>query len=187
MDDFVGVAQSNWVELAILCTQVAILAVLVWFARTSLRILATRARTGEAQRAARVSAQVSHELIDEAPPVMSDAVSDEVFEGAAHQAHHNGHNGRNGASAAQPATARGWVREPQAQVAYGGVGRMLSPAGDGPRSDDDVVFEPARARAARPADSHADSMWRAVVRWLQQPMNPRAVVAWRRTIMRQHS
>ena len=65
--------------------------------------------------------------------------------------------------------------EPQ-PVAYGGVGRMLSPLPGAP-ADNDAQSSVLSHREGR-------SPWRALVAWLKTPMNPEAS---RRRIVRQSS
>jgi hypothetical protein len=159
----VNAVQNDWVEMGIFATLVAILAVLVWYARAILRLLARRDGWERTFRAGQIQGEGHGE------PDLAESEAPRDYAPAA---------------------------EPEPQVVYGGVGRMLSgePARAAsatavwPRNGDADAFSPRPAPqrttgAARFERDAADSsLLRGVIRWLQAPMNPRVLVPWRRTI-----
>jgi hypothetical protein len=185
MNDFTDFIQNYWFELASLTAQFSILAVLAWYARTRIRMMA--AAEQQAQPAARPASAVA------VVPMQIDAqvAGEEEFAGTVSPGPH---------PAARPAAAAGqrrvertgplhqvieWLQAPvntrstrprrisvplvAAPESYapghGGVGRMLSPLPDESAAQGEATGKPSLERVGLP---------RAIIRWLRAPMYTRA-------------
>jgi hypothetical protein len=184
MNDFTDFIQDYWFELASLTAQFSILAVLAWYARTRIRMLA--ASEQEAQPAARsASAAAVVPMQIDAQVAGQEEFAGTVSQGPQPAAYPTAAAGQQRAKRTGPLhQAMKWLQAPvntrstrprrisvplvPAPESYapghGGVGRMLSPLPEESLPQGQAIVQPSLEHVG---------LLRGIIRWLRAPMYTR--------------